>query len=229
MIGFICALIDEVEGLKNAMENRKETTIAKLCFYSGTINGKEVVATECGVGKVNAAMSTQIMIDAFKPDTIINSGIAGSLSRDIKIGDVVISKDCVQHDYDTTELGDPKGQIWFNDERRIEIPADKNVVEKLKAACEKLSDTAIFEGRIASGDSFIATHEKREEIANSFSAIACEMEGASVAQVCYRNEIPYAILRCISDDFTGETEIEYFKFKNIAAEKSIKVILEFLK
>lgn len=228
MTGFICALDAEIEGIVNKMENRKEETIAKLTFFSGTINGTDVVATECGVGKVNSAMSTQIMIDRYSPDTIINSGIAGSLSKDIRICDIVISSDCVQHDYDTTELGDPLGMIYFNDEKIISIPADEKTVSMLKEACETLEDTNIFTGRIASGDSFIGNRSKRQKIADTFGALACEMEGAAAAQVCYRNGVPFAILRCISDDFSMKEKMDYHRFRNIAAEKSVKVIIEYL-
>ena len=228
MIGFICALDAEVEGIISEMKNREKYKYARLTYHVGEIHGQYVVAAECGVGKVNAAMSTQIMIDRFSPDVIINSGIAGSLSEGIKIGDIVISKDCVQHDYDGTEMGDPPGLIYFNDEKLISIPADKDIVEKLYQACEILDNTKILTGRIASGDSFIANHERRQKIAYMFDSIACEMEGGAVAQVCYRNGIPYAILRCISDDFSMKESIDYFTFRNIAAEKSVKVIRRFL-
>ena len=111
MLGFICALGIEVEGIKHMMENPTDTTVAKITYTKGMIGDKEVVCCECGIGKVNAAMSSQIMIDLYHPDVIINSGIAGSLSGEIRIGDIVISDDCVQHDMDATEMGDSLGQI----------------------------------------------------------------------------------------------------------------------
>ena len=229
MLGFICALSIEVEGIVNLMENKEETTVAKITYHKGKIFGKDVVCCECGIGKVNAAMSTQIMIDLYRPDVIINSGVAGSLSGDIRIGDIVISDDCVQHDMDGTEMGDPPGEIWFNDEKRIDIPADKATVDLLEKACAVLDDTQVFRGRIASGDVFIAAHEKRQRVADLFQAIACEMEGGAVGTVCYRNGIPYAVLRCISDDFNMKEAMDYFQFRNIAAEKSIKAIGEFIR
>ena len=112
MTGIICALKIEVDGLKEVMTNTEKKTVAGLDFFKGEINSREVVLLECGIGKVNAAIGTQIMIDYYSPDVIINSGIAGSLSKDLKIGDIVISKDCVQHDMDGTEMGDPRGEIW---------------------------------------------------------------------------------------------------------------------
>lgn len=229
MLGFICALDVEVEGIKKMMTNIEEQTVAKITFTKGMIDGAAVVCCECGVGKVNAAMSTQLMIDLYHPDAIVNSGIAGSLSRDIRIGDIVISDDCVQHDMDGTEMGDPPGEIWFNDERRIDIPADKTVADRLEKACATLRDTAVFRGRIASGDTFVAAHERRQRIAEMFSALACEMEGAAVGQVCYRNGMPYAVLRCISDDFNENEFIDFMKFRTIAAEKTIRVIGEFIR
>ena len=229
MIGFICALAVEVEGIANMMDNKEENTVAKITYTKGDIGGKEVVCCECGVGKVNAAMSTQIMIDLYHPDVIINSGIAGSLSGDIRIGDIVVSDDCVQHDMDGTEMGDPPGEIWFNDERRIYIPADRDTADKLIAACRTLPDISVFRGRIASGDTFVAAHERRQRIADMFEALACEMEGAAVGCVCYRNGVPFAILRSISDDFNNNEFMDFMQFRNIAAERSIKAIGEYLK
>lgn len=229
MLGFICALDVEVEGIKGLMENKTEETFAKITYAKGEIFGQEVVCCECGIGKVNAAMSTQIMIDRYSPDVIINSGIAGSLSKDIRIGDIVISDDCVQHDMDGTEMGDLPGEICFNDEKRIDIPADKATADKLQAACGILDDTDVFRGRIASGDVFISMHEKRQRVADLFHALACEMEGGAVGTVCYRNGIPYAVLRCISDDFNENEFVDFMRFRRIAAEKSIKAITEFIK
>ena len=131
MIGIICALKIEVDGLKALMENAQTTEKAGLAFISGKIFDKDVVLLECGVGKVNAAVGTQIMIDLFKPEVVINSGIAGSLTKHLTVGDIVISSDCVEHDINCTALEEPRGQIWFTDEKRIGIPADKEVVEKL--------------------------------------------------------------------------------------------------
>jgi adenosylhomocysteine nucleosidase len=229
LYGFICALDVEVEGIRNMMASAEQRTVAKITFTKGEIGGAGVVCCECGVGKVNAAMSAQLMIDLYHPDVIVNSGIAGSLSKDIRIGDIVISDDCVQHDMDGTEMGDPPGEIWFNDERRIDLPADKAVADRLEQACRVLSDTAVFRGRIASGDTFVAAHARRQRIADMFHALACEMEGAAVGQVCYRNGVPFAILRCISDDFNENEFIDFMKFRTIAAEKSIRVIETFIK
>ncbi len=228
MIGIICALSIEVEELTKLLENKQENTYAKMKYISGTINGKEVVMTECGIGKVNAAMSTQVMIDRYNPDIIINSGIAGSVSRELKIGDIVISKDCVQHDFDGTQMGDPKGLIQYNDETRIDIPVSVDVANKLFDACKDIENTNVMCGRIATGDIFVAEKVMRQSIADEFSAVACEMEGGAVAQVCYRNEVPCAVLRCISDDFDENQFMDFMEFRFLAADKSMAAIKNFL-
>ncbi|MBQ8538160.1 MAG: 5'-methylthioadenosine/adenosylhomocysteine nucleosidase [Ruminococcus sp.] len=228
MIGIICALSIEVEELTKLLSNKEENTYAKMKYISGTINGKEVVMTECGIGKVNAAMSTQVMIDHYSPDVIINSGIAGSVSRELKIGDIVISKDCVQHDFDGTQMGDPKGLIQYNDETRIDIPVNADVAQKLFEACRDIENTNVMLARIATGDIFVAEKAMRQSIADEFSAVACEMEGGAVAQVCYRNEVPCAVLRCISDDFDENDFMDFMEFRFLAADKSMVAIKNFL-
>ena len=228
MIGIICALSIEVEGLAKLLDNKTGNTYAKMKYISGTINGKEVVMTECGIGKVNAAMSTQVMIDKYNPDVIINSGIAGSVSRTLKIGDIVISKDRVQHDFDGTQMGDPKGLIQYNDETRIDIPVSEDVANKLYDACKDLDGTNVTLGRIATGDIFVADKAMRSAVADEFDAVACEMEGGAVAQVCYRNDVPCAVLRCISDDFDENDFMDFMQFRFVAADKSMAAIKNFL-
>ena len=228
MIGIICALSIEVEELTKLLKNKEEKTIAKMKYISGDINGKKVVMTECGIGKVNAAMSTQVMIDHYSPQVIINSGIAGSVSKMLKIGDIVISKDCVQHDFDGTQMGDPKGLIQYNDETRIDIPVSKDVAEKLFEACKDIKDTNVVLGRIATGDIFVAEKAMRQSVADEFDALACEMEGGAVAQVCYRNDVPCAVLRCISDDFDENQFMDFMEFRFLAADKSMAAIKNFL-
>lgn len=228
MIGIICALSIEVEGLTMLLENKTENTYAKMKFISGNIGDKQIVMTECGIGKVNAAMSAQVMIDKYNPDVIINSGIAGSVSKKLKIGDIVISSDCVQHDFDGTQMGDPKGLIQYNDETRIDIPVCKDTTNKLYKACESIPDTNVLLGRIATGDIFVAEKSMRQNIADEFSALACEMEGGAIAQVCYRNNVACAVLRCISDDFYENEFLDFMEFRVLAANKSIAAIKNFL-
>ncbi len=227
MIGIICALKIEVEGLKTLMDSPETTTKAGLTFFSGKIFDKDVVLLECGVGKVNAAVGTQIMIDLYKPDVVINSGIAGSLTKQLTVGDIVISSDCVEHDINCTELGEPRGQIWFTDEKRIDIPADKEAGDKLAQCCQNLG-AHVKVGRIATGDIFVTYRSKREFIAFEFDALCCEMEGGAVGHVCYMNKVPFVILRSISDDLKFNKAENYEEFKQLAADRTIKALKKFI-
>ena len=209
------------------MEDAVVTEKAGLQFYSGTIYGKDVALLECGRGKVNAAVGTQIMIDLFHPDVIINSGVAGSLVKNLLIGDIVISSDCVEHDINCTALEEPKGQIWFTGEKRIDIPADKAVCDKLAACCDSLGATVTV-GRIASGDLFVVYRRQRELIAMEFNALCCEMEGGAVGHVCYMNKVPFAILRSISDDFKFNKPENYEEFSQLAADRTVRALKRFI-
>lgn len=218
----------EADGIKSLMTDKEKKTVAKIDFTKGKINGKEVVVAECGIGKVNAAISTQIMIDHYHPKEIINSGVAGSLSEKLSVGDIVISDNVVQHDMDITALGDPLGQISFNDEQLIYIPSSREVSEKLMKVCETLENTNVLTGTVASGDKFISSVEERLKIGKAFDALACEMEGASVGQVCYRNSVPFSVLRSISDDLKSNEGSDYMEFCKSAAEKSIAIITRYI-
>lgn len=227
MIGIICALKIEVDGLKELMENAEVKKKAGLEFTSGKIFDKDVVLLECGKGKVNAAVGAQIMIDLFKPDAIISSGIAGSLAKGVTVGDIVISTDCVEHDINCTALEEPRGQIWFPDEKRIDIPADEELCGRLAECCTNLG-AHVRKGRIATGDMFITYVRQREFIAFEFEAICCEMEGGAVGHVCYMNKVPFAILRSISDDLKFNKPENYEEFKQLAVEREIKALKKFI-
>lgn len=229
MLGIICAMAIEVEGILGLMENKEEIKKAGATFTKGTVHGKDVVVTECGIGKVNAALTTQVMIDTFSPAAIINSGVAGALSEKLRVGDVVISTDAVEHDYDTTAFGDPMGLICFAHEQRVDMPADKELTDALMKACQNLEDTTVLSGRIATGDQFISDTDKRLQLGKDFDALACEMEGGAVGHACYRNKVPFAILRCISDDLTNSTSMDYESFKAFAANKTTAVLSDFIK
>lgn len=227
MVGIICAMAIELEGLLLQMQNTNHRLIAKMVFTTGTIGGTEVVAVECGVGKVNAAMCTQIMIDNFNPDIIINSGVAGALCKEVTVGDTVIGTAVIQHDMNTSALGDPVGAISFKECTMTSIPADEQTVELLANACEKCG-CKTFKGKIASGDLFVSSVEQRKKIHDRFSALACEMEGAAVGHVCYRNEVHYCVFRVISDDLNHNEGVDFITFSKMAADNSIKVITTFL-
>ena len=228
MIGIICAQKIEVDGLKAVMENPVSFCKAGLEFVSGTIFEKDVVLLECGAGKVNAAVGTQIMIDVYKPDVVINSGIAGSLTKKLTVGDIVISTDCVEHDINCTELGEPRGQINFTGESIIGIPADEEVSKKLAGCCKDLGSHVLM-GRIATGDIFITYKSKRDFIAFEFGALCCEMQGGAVGHVCYMNGVPFTILRSISDDLKFNKPENYEDFKHLAADRAIKTLKKFIR
>lgn len=226
MIGIIGAMEVEVENIKNLLSNRNETKISGINFVTGEYNEKEVVVAKCGVGKVFASFCTEAMILTFKPEIIINTGVAGSLDTDLKIGDIVIADSVCQHDMDTSSLGDPKGMI--SDLNIIKIPADKDTC-KVMADSVKRCGLNYRVGTIASGDQFVSDSRTKEYIAETFGAKACEMEGAAVGHVCYVNGIPFAVLRSMSDGADDGAMMDFAEFTKIAAANSANVIKEFLK
>ena len=226
-IGIIGAMDIEVKELINSMENINKETISNIDFYEGTLQGKNVVVAECGVGKVHAAVCTQTMILKYKPDAIINTGVAGSLSPELDIADIVISDGVVQHDFDVSSFGKPVGQISGID--LIKIPCNDELVKKLQSAAKILEDTNVVVGTIASGDQFISSKKKKDYIVDNFNALCTEMEGASIGHVCYINEVGFCIVRAMSDKADGTAHMDFPSFVEVAVEKSIKIINNFLK
>lgn len=226
MIGIIGAMDVEVEGIKLVVENSSERVISGIIFVSGTIEGCSVVVAKCGIGKVNAAICAEAMILTFHPSLIINVGVAGSLSSELSIGDIVIADKVCQHDFDTTPVGDKRGLIA--EVNLINIPADQDAYEHL-AECVKACGINYKIGTIASGDIFVADSETKDFIVSEFSALACEMEGASIGQVCWLNRVPFTVLRALSDDANENSHMDYPEFCRLAAHRSIMVIDEFLK
>ena len=223
LIGIIGAMDIEVDGLLKEMCEHDSKTVSGIVFHSGKINNKRVVVAKCGIGKVFAAMCAQTMILEYKPDAIINTGVAGTLTNELSIMDVAIAKNVVQHDMDTSAIGDPVGLI--SGINKVYIETDENVRNTLKNACVAL-DCKYYLGTIASGDKFIADSLEKERIKNVFDAVACEMEGASIGQVCYVNDIPFGILRAISD---GEgAEMDYSTFAPLAANQSVDITKKFI-
>lgn len=235
MLGIIGALDIEIEGVKKLMDNIEETEISQIAFYKGSINGKDCVLAQCGVGKVNAAMCAQAMIMQYKPSAIINSGVAGALSAGLKIGDIVVSSRVVNHDNRClVDIGEenkemyPRGTIQFSNEIITEIPADKELTDKIIAECKKdLKNVNVYYGTVASGEQFVSGKAARKEIGEYFNAYCCEMEGASIGQVCYRNRVPFAVLRAISDTIDDNDYMDFEKFKFLAADETLKVIKAF--
>ena len=226
-IGIIGAMDIEVEELINSMDDIKKETISRIDFYEGKLQDKDVVVAKCGVGKVHAAICTQTMILKYAPDIIINTGVAGSLSPDLNIADIVISDGVVQHDFDISPFGKPVGLITGID--LIKIPCNEELVKQLVKAAEVLEGTNIAVGTVASGDQFICSKEKKDYIVNNFNALCTEMEGASIGHVCFINDVNFCIVRAMSDKADGTANMDFDVFVKIAVEKSIKLVNNFLK
>ena len=227
MIGIIGAMEEEVAALKEAMTIEENAEFASMNFCRGTLCGKEVVVVRSGIGKVNAAICTQILVDKFGVDTLINTGIAGSLDAAIDIGDMVISTDAVQHDMDTSIFGDPIGQVPRMD--TFAFPADPQLAEKaVRANQEANPDIHTFTGRIASGDQFISSQEVKERIVELFGAKCAEMEGAAIAHGAYLNHIPCVIIRAISDKADHSASVDYPTFEKKAIEHSVRLLEKLL-
>ncbi|WP_246231660.1 5'-methylthioadenosine/adenosylhomocysteine nucleosidase [Sporosarcina jiandibaonis] len=228
VIGIIGAMIEEVEILRDKMEIESTETIAGMEFYKGTLDGENIVLVQSGVGKVNAAACTQALVDHFGVDYLINSGVAGGLTTDVTIGDIVISTDAVQHDFDITAFGEKPGVIARMDTSYFK--ADEKLIQLAQSATRGLNeDINVVQGRIASGDQFIASPEQKDWITENFSPYAVEMEGAAIAHVAHLNEVPFVIIRSISDDASGEAEVKYEDFVKTAAENASKMIEEMIK
>ena len=222
MIGIIGAMDIEVENLKAQIENKETKIISGIEFVSGKIFNKEIVVAKCGIGKVFAAICTEAMILNFKPDYIINTGVGGTLTEKLSIGDIAISQALCQHDMDTSPIGDPKGLL--SGINIINIPADEKLIELAQEIIKEQSINC-KKGIIASGDQFIASKVQKDFIISEFSAIACEMEGASVAHVCYVNNVKFLVLRAISDSADNSSHMDYPTFLKMASENSTKVTL----
>ena len=226
-VGIIGAMEIEVETLKKHMKIRRTVNKAHMEFCEGVLGGKEVVVVRSGIGKVNAAVCTQILVDEFKADTVINTGIAGSLDAQIDIGDMVISTDALHHDMDATVFGVPAGQIPRMD--TLSFPADKELVKKAVAANEKANpDIHTFTGRVASGDQFISDKEVKERIVSLFHPMCVEMEGAGIAQAAYLNKVSYVIIRAISDKADNSATMDYPTFEKKAIAHSVRLMKELL-
>ncbi len=225
MIGIIGAMGIEVRALAEKLENKKVETISGVDFQTGTIHGKDVVLAVCGIGKVFAAICTQTMILTYHPDVIINTGVAGTLSDRLSIGDVAVSTHVVQHDMDTTALGDPPGLLSGLD--IVKIPADEKTASLLSAIIREKGINTL-EGVIATGDKFLASSEIKKQIVDTFSAIAGEMEGGSVGHVCYVNKVPFCVLRAISDCADGTGAENYMEFLEGAAMAAVSVMDSYL-
>ena len=221
-IGIITAMSEEFTVIEELMKNIEVIEKHNLKFYCGLINKKEVALVQCGVGKVNSARATQMMIDIFNIEYIINVGVAGSLNEKLEIGDIVIGEKLVQHDFDTTACGDEKGYITGVGKIFI---SDINLIEKCnKIIKANLNDINIKVGTIATGDVFCQETSLKNEIIKEFNADCVEMEGAAIAQVCILSNIPFIVIRSISDKPNGHNNIDFEKYVVSSSKKFSKLI-----
>ena len=227
MIGIIGAMEEEVAELKKDMQIEETVEMAGMVFCKGTLGGKEVVIVRSGIGKVNAGICAQILVDKFDVDALINTGIAGSLNAKIDIGDVVVSKEALHHDMDATNFGYPLGQVPRMD--TLSFPADKHLIEVAKNVCAKvIPEIGTHVGRIVSGDQFISDKAVKERITKNFNGFCTEMEGASIAHTAYLNKVPFVIIRAISDKADDSATIDYPTFEKQAIANGVKLIKEFV-
>ena len=221
-IGIIGAMDIEVDALVAMLENHKTEKLSGVLFHTGKLSGKNVVIAKCGIGKVFAAICAESMILKYSPSLIINTGVAGALASGIKAGDVVIADRLLQHDMDTSALGDEKGLI--SGINRIYFEADERARGILLEAAAELGLRASL-GTVATGDKFIADKSEKKRIINDFHAAACEMEGGAIAHTAFVNETPFAVIRAISDSADEDSEMSYSEFLPLAAENSKKLTL----
>ena len=222
-IGIIGATTEEVERLVAKLTDVHKHAIAGMTFCEGLLNGSPVVVVQCGIGKVNAAICAQALIDRFAPRAIINTGAAGAFDPTLDIGDLVISVDAVQHDMDVTGLGFEPGVIPHLE--TSEFKGDERILQAVcTAAREVAPQLTVRRGRIASGDQFVCTTELRNRILDLFAPHCVEMEGAAIAQACYRNEVPFAVVRAISDKADNSSTVTYNVFKEEAARNGAAIV-----
>lgn len=219
---------EEFEEIQNIMKNCDEKRIKEISFITGKIEGQNCVIVQSGIGKVNSARVTQMMIDNFDIEYIMNLGSAGALNPMLKIGDIVIGDELVQHDFDITAFGHAKGYITGVGDR---VYSDKYLIEKFENAIENLEDRnyEIKTGTIASGDVFCTEIEMKNQIYANFKADCVEMEGAAIAQVSYLNNIPFIVIRSISDTPNGNNAITFDQFVELASKRCARILKEVLK
>ncbi len=227
-IGIIGAMQVEVQHLSQSMHEEGEVEgfhAAGMTFESGTLNGKSVVVVRSGIGMVNAALCAQILIEHFGVSGIVNTGVAGSLDAKINIGDIVVATDAVNHVMDVQNLGYKPGQNPGFD--LVAFPASRELASFALNAAQTLGLTA-HEGRVASGDRFVRENNDKERIVNLFNASCCEMEGAAIAQACYLSNVPYLIVRAISDKADGSASVDYPTFEAQAAKDCANLTMQLL-
>lgn len=224
MLGIVIAMKKEFTLLEKEFLLGKKEIIGMIEFYIGTIKSKKVVIGFCGVGKVNAAICTQLLITHYGADVILNYGIAGALSKELSVGDIVISTGIYQHDFDTTEFGDPKG--WVENLKTDKLESDENLNKELFLM--NLTDTTVVLGKIVSGDKFVSKVNERDALRKEFLAVACDMESGAIAQVCLQNKIPFIVVKGISDNLIENSGEDYQNNLDFAVEKVNDFVVKYI-
>ena len=228
MLGIIGAMEEEVAKIRESLEGVTTKQIAGMNFCQGSLEGKPVVVVRSGIGKVNAAVCTQILVDCYQVSGVINTGIAGSLKAEINIGDIVLSSDALQHDMDATGFGYPVGQIPQMD--IFAFPGDGKLRRLAEEMCGLVNpDIRTHVGRVVSGDQFISSKEKKEWLVKTFGGICTEMEGAAIAQAAWLNGVPVLIIRAISDKADDSANMDYETFEAQAIQHSVNLLLAMIK
>ena len=220
-LGIIGAMELEVETLLAQMENKSAEIVAGSTFYEGQLSGLDVVVVQCGIGKVNAALCVQVLCTKFGITHAVNTGIAGSLCAELDIGDLVVSRDAMYHDFDCVHFGYPYGKVPGMDV--VSFPADETMIKLAFDAANGIHPGHVTVGRVASGDQFVAEQTLKNKIISNTQALCTEMEGAAIAQTAYRNGIPFVILRAISDKADNSAEMDYPTFEKQAAHRCAAV------
>ena len=224
MIGIIGAMEEEISNLKSHMQVEEVQTIAGMSFFKGAVKGIELVLVRSGIGKVNAGICTQILASVYGVDTVINTGIAGSLNADIDIGDIVVSTSLVQYDVDARNFGYKLGEIPRMN--IVEFPADKYLIDKTQSAFDSLDlGIKLYRGMIATGDKFVSEDSLKAEIISNFHAYCVEMEGAAIAQAAMLNNMACVVIRAISDKADNSANVDYRSFEAKAIENMSKISL----
>lgn len=224
--GIIGAMDEEIAYLQSNMSDIKESEIANVTFIEGKLHGKNVVLLKCGIGKVNAAMATTMLIERFTPTAIINTGSAGGFADHLNVGDIVIGTSLVHHDVDVTAFDYEYGQV---PQLPPNFQSANTLIEKAKVALDKLNIHYDL-GLIATGDSFMSNPERVTYVQKKFpTMLAAEMEGAAIAQVCYQHNIPFIVVRALSDIAGQEASISFEQFLHVAAKNAAQLIEHIVK
>lgn len=222
IIGVIGAMQEEIDMLLERLQDKKTRQHAGIAYHQGTLHNREIIVCKSGVGKVNAAVCTQVLIDRFKVDAVIFTGVAGALAPELEIGDIVISDSCMQHDMDVTALGFARGVIPYQEVS--DFPSDSRLIQLARQAGERVFPGRCHTGKVLSGDQFIAGSERVKQLHGELGGSCVEMEGASVAQVCHMNGVPHVIIRSMSDKADGSAPDNFAAFTLEASRRSFAIV-----